>query len=115
DLPAFNTPQNTIGGGKDAFYGVIYPNIVATPVYGYLGGAQDDTAYAISIRSFQEIWIGGETRSADFPFTEPGLAGPSDAFIAKITTWSFVVPQGSQPVPAVKISSYRIGGNGEDS
>lgn len=108
DLPVGQVPQTHLRGGKDAFYVTLSGSVLS---YGYLGGSGDDAAYAISIRNSASIWIGGETRSADFPFAEPGLSGASDGFLAEISTpGSFLSSQ-----PVVRHTLYRIGGSGEDS
>ncbi|MBN9658605.1 MAG: hypothetical protein J0H49_10535 [Acidobacteria bacterium] len=105
---AGDVPQKAIGGGKDAFYGIISPSS-STKIYGYLGGSGDDAAYAVSVRANGSVWIGGETHSADFPFPAPGLAGPSDGFLAEVNP-----PLFSPGTPVITVTTYRVGGNGED-
>ncbi|MBL0161852.1 MAG: SBBP repeat-containing protein [Bryobacterales bacterium] len=78
--------------------------------YGYLGGSGDDAAYAVSIRGTGVVWIGGETRSSDFPFPNTGLAGPSDGFLAEVNAPVYVTG-----APPATVATYRFGGNGEDS
>lgn len=110
DLPVTSdVPQKSLGGGKDAFYGIVSPN-ANYKYYGYLGGSGDDAAYAVSVRGISSVWIGGETRSSDFPSTGAGLSGPSDAFLAEV-----YVPVGSPNSSVVTVATYRLGGNGEDS
>jgi hypothetical protein len=110
DLSTTDVPQMALAGGKDAFYGIISPFSGQLAVLGYLGGSGDDAAYAVAVRNSGSVWIGGETRSSDFPSASGGLAGPSDAFLAEVSTPSFLVP-----APSVQVTTYRIGGNGEDS
>jgi hypothetical protein len=110
DLPVSSgVPQRSIGGGKDAFFGLVSKTF-GYEYYGYLGGSGDDAAYAVSFRSFGRVWIGGETHSSDFPFPVAGIAGPSDAFLAEI-----YVPVGTPSTGIVTVTTYRVGGNGEDS
>ncbi|WP_321475086.1 hypothetical protein [uncultured Paludibaculum sp.] len=110
DLPVVgDVPQKVIGGGKDAFYGIVSP-VYGYRYYGYLGGSGDDAAYAVSVRSNTSVWIGGETSSGDFPFPVAGLDGPSDGFLAEI--FAPVAWTGPQ---VVTVATYRVGGNGADS
>ncbi|QOY89408.1 DUF7948 domain-containing protein [Paludibaculum fermentans] len=114
DSPDFvvvgDVPQKSPGGGRDAFYGIVSP-LSGSRYYGYLGGSGDDAAYAVAVRSNYSVWIGGETRSRDFPFAAAsGLAGPSDGFLAEIN-----LPLVYTAAPVITVASYRVGGNGADS
>lgn len=110
DLPvAGDVPQKTIGGGRDAFYGIVSP-VYGYKYFGYLGGSGDDAAYAVSVQSDTSVWIGGETRSSDFPFPAAGLAGPSDGFLANISA-----PMSAAGPQVVTLATHRVGGNGSDS
>ena len=112
DLGAASAPRKSLAGAKSAFYGVTLHNFFPGPVsYGYLGGSRDDAAYAIAFESAGSLWIGGETRSADFPSSNPGLSGPSDAFLVNLK-----LPSDSSRIGELtKSAAYRIGGSGEDS
>jgi|GEM_PF-5093661 len=56
---------------RDGFIAAIDPASPMKLVYsGYLGGSGNDSARAISAPSNTEIWIAGETMSADFPATD---------------------------------------------
>lgn len=110
DLPVSgDVPQRVLGGGKDAFFSIV-SEAFGSKSYGYLGGSGDDAAYAVSFRAVGLVWIGGETRSSDFPFPVAGLAGPSDAFLAEIRA-----PISSTSTEVATVTTYRVGGNGEDS
>jgi hypothetical protein len=111
DLPVSDVPQKTIAGGKDGFYAILAQIFGNTATYGYIGGSGDDAAYAVSLRGSNQVWIGGETRSADFPAVNPGLSGDSDAFLTQVSTSSFY----TTPPSAVKVTTWRIGGSGEDA
>jgi hypothetical protein len=108
DLPvAAGTPQRTLAGRADAFYA--YGFSLTALTWGYLGGSGDDAAHAIAVRTrgtLSTLWIGGETRSADFPFEEPGLVGASDAFLTEVAAVS---------ATEHRLVSRRIGGSGEDA
>ena len=55
----------------------------------YLGGASVDQINGIAVDGDGNVYVAGTTSSADFPIEEPaqaGLAGPSDAFIAKLSS-----------------------------
>jgi hypothetical protein len=110
DLPAVNAPQQTLAGGKDAFYGVLAPFFGGTAVYGYIGGSGDDAAYAVSLRYSGSLWIGGQTSSQDFR-AAGSLAGPSDAFLAEVSTTTAF----NYPNAPITVKAWRIGGSGDDS
>lgn len=109
DLPAAGF-QSAPGGAKDGFFGA--RSTLRTDWWlTYLGGSGDDDAFAASVRAMggrTEVWIGGETKSADFPGLPDRLSGGSDGFLIRVPFQSLTPPQ---PAGA---SYYRIGGNGED-
>ena len=111
DLPVANVPQTMLAGGKDAFFGILSPFYSTAVLYGYLGGSGNDVAYAVAVQSGNQVWIGGQTSSADFPFASGALSGPSDGFLAEVTTRSsFFLPN-----PTVAVTAWQIGGSGDDS
>lgn len=60
----------------------------------YLGGTADDQAAGISVDNSGNIYVTGNTRSADFPTenpVQPGLSGDLDAFVLKLNTNSNVL------------------------
>lgn len=78
-------------------------------VYGsFLGGSGSDEARTITIDSFGQMWISGQTFSTDFPVsgnaTQRTLAGGTDAFVMKLLD-----PRGRPD--AVQYASY-LGGSG---
>jgi hypothetical protein len=107
DLPVSTGSPSSLHGGKDAFYAIGLQGFYTNAV-GYLGGSGDDAAYAVGVRSVAgsnlSVWIGGETRSSDFPEAGGGLKGASDAFLTQITA----------SIPTHQKISHRIGGAGED-
>jgi hypothetical protein len=111
DLPTTSgVPQPSLSGGKDGFYGVVSATGVSTSILGYLGGSGDDAAYAVSLRNSSSLWIGGQTTSRDFPFATGSLSGPSDAFLAEVSTpKSFYYPN-----TPLTVKAWRIGGSGDD-
>jgi len=79
--PTFN------GGGADAFLTKVSPNGVSLVYSGFLGGASDETAYAIAVDDSGAAYVTGSTRSWDFPVVVgPGLSYSSnhDVFILKV-------------------------------
>src|SRR5258706_3126423 len=72
----------------------------------YLGGNFEDLANAITVDSAGNVYVTGETSSANFPRKhafQPKLKGPSNAFVTKLNA------SGS----ALVYSTY-LGGSGED-
>lgn len=104
DLPTTDRIPSAFHGRKDAFYGV---GPIESLTFGYLGGSGDDIAYAAAVRG-TKVWIGGETTSGNFPESDPGLRGPSDAFLTEMTFSAIYAPELQKSV------TYRIGGSGED-
>ena len=72
----------------------------------YLGGSGNETSPSIAVDASFNIYVAGQTTSADFP-KQPGvlggLKGPSDIFIAKL-----------DPTGRIVFSTY-LGGNGNES
>ena len=76
-------------GGSDAFVARITPAGDSLVYSTYLGGASNDSAGAIAVDSFGDVYVAGYTLStaSTFPVInafQPVNAGGSDAFIAKI-------------------------------
>ena len=104
NFPAFSVPglmRMTNSGGSDAFVAA-FETSAFIPVYSVcLGGTRDDFGYGIAVDSANNVYIVGQTFSADFltyqaPFTTRN--GPSDAFLARIM-WFVPAPGiATQPV-----------------
>lgn len=96
-------------GWTDCFVTKINPTGTALIYSTHLGGADDDYCYSITVDSIGNAYIGGYTRSTDFPVT-PGAystvnsGGWSDDFITKLNSTG----------TALLYSTY-LGGNGEDN
>lgn len=106
DFPTKNPFQPAFGGDLDAFVAKLAPSGSALIYSSYLGGSNRDKAFGIAVDNMGAAYVTGYTTSPDFltksPF-QPALAGPSNAFVAKIT------PSGS----ALSYSTY-LGGNGSN-
>ena len=71
----------------------------------YLGGADDDTAYGIAVDASSNVYVVGETRSADFTTAsplQPAITGVIDVFVSKLNSSGALV-----------YSTY-LGGNATD-
>ncbi|OPY15862.1 MAG: Beta-propeller repeat protein [Syntrophus sp. PtaB.Bin138] len=80
--------QNLFGGGTyDAFLAKLSTDLTQLVQSTYLGGSGYDSANALAV-SAGNIYVAGETGSANFPGTAGGAqpAGSDDAFVAKLTT-----------------------------
>lgn len=76
-------------GAQDAFLTKLNPGGSSILFSTYLGGAGRDTAQAIAVDESGNAYVAGITFSTNFPTANPVgpiLAGPSDAFVAKIST-----------------------------
>ena len=98
NFPAVNTLGllgATNAGGSDVFVTAFNTNCSAILYSGYFGGAGNDFGYGIAVDSQTNVYIAGQTASANFPTLNPfqsSLNGPSDAFLAKIG-WVVLPPQ----------------------
>lgn len=71
--------------GGDAFLAKIDPAGSSLVYFTYLGGAQPDNLYAMARDRNGNIYLAGDTASADFPFTNNTTSGRSvNNFIVKI-------------------------------
>ena len=87
--------QSTYGGNNDAFITRLNATGSALVFSTYLGGSSADDAFAMTLDAAGNIYVVGQTFSANFP-TTPGafqttFGGNSDAFFAKIVFSSFNV------------------------
>jgi Beta-propeller repeat len=75
------------GGKQDAFV-MKLDTATISPIYTtFLGGAEDDFAYAVATDPSGNVYVGGYTMSANFPLSSPfqnALKGKEDAFITKL-------------------------------
>ena len=90
-FPGLNAPGllgTTNSGNSDVFVIAFNTNATAILYSGYLGGTDNDFGYGIAVDSPTNVYIVGQTASANFPVfnaKQPSLNGPSDAFLAKIS------------------------------
>jgi Beta-propeller repeat/HYDIN/CFA65/VesB-like, Ig-like domain/Cep192 domain 4 len=107
DFPTQNAFQSANAGGADIFVATLNPSGSALLFSTYLGGNQQDRAFGMALDSSGDIFLTGDTQSADFPttFTASQLqyAGAGDAFVCEIG------PGGSGLI----YSTY-LGGSGVD-
>ncbi|HUF90895.1 MAG TPA: SBBP repeat-containing protein [Candidatus Limnocylindria bacterium] len=88
DFPAPGAVQPGNGGSYDAV--VMKLNATATAlVYAtYLGGTDDDSAFAIDVDGAGDAYVAGFTRSSDFPTASPlqpaNAGGFADAFVTRL-------------------------------
>jgi hypothetical protein len=98
NFPAVNTPGllgMTNSGASDLFVMVFTTNCSAILYSGYLGGSGNDYGYGVAVDSQTNVFLTGQTFSANFPTFFPyqsSLNGPSDAFLAKIG-WVVLPPE----------------------
>jgi hypothetical protein len=81
--------QASNGGFGDAFVARLNASLTSNLQSTYLGGSQDDLAYALAIHpSTGEVYVAGRTYSPDFPNTAGGAqasyGGNNDAFVARL-------------------------------
>jgi hypothetical protein len=100
--------QSNLMGSESSFVAEINPAGSALLYSTYLGGSVVDNSNAIVVDSFGSAYIAGSTGSPDFPITagaaQTVLAGPYNAFVAKLT------PGGN----GLAFSTF-LGGSGSDS
>jgi hypothetical protein len=107
DFPTTNALQPANAGSLDAFVTKLGP--AGGPVYStYLGGAGYDVGTAIARTPAGAPVVVGSTQSPAFPTIpgapQGGLSGPSDAFVARLTTAGTVLA-----------ASTYLGGSGVDA
>lgn len=84
--------QTTLVGAQDALILKFNPNLTGVIFSTFLGGNGDDAAYVLALSPAGNIYVGGGTRSADFPGNKTGTIGPAfnggeaDGFLAEITS-----------------------------
>ena len=79
--------QRRLGGSSDAFLSVLAPTGSALERSTYLGGSGFDQGLGVTVDREENVYLTGETASADFPVRSPlqrRLAGRSDAFVSRL-------------------------------
>jgi hypothetical protein len=85
-----NAYDNTYNGGSfDAFVSKLNSSLTTLLASTFLGGSEDDYALSIAIDTFGNVYVAGETYSADFPATFSAYdntynGGTFDAFVSKL-------------------------------
>ena len=99
----------------DAFVSRLNADATALVFSSYLGGSGPDAAYGIARDAAGDYWVGGETRSPNFPTTADSINSPSTVlrgFVAQLAangaTLKFATQLGSDTVVAL-----RTGAGGE--
>ncbi len=90
NFPVVAAAQATLKGGKDAF-ALKLSAVGNTLLYStYLGGTNSNSGTAIAVDSSENVYVAGDTLSANFPVTsgaaQTTFGGATDAFIAKLTS-----------------------------
>ncbi len=88
NFPLVSPVQSSNRGNYDAFLTKLQPTAILYSTY--IGGSGEETVGRVAVDAFGNAYVGGSTRSADFPTTsgvfQPSFAGGSrDAFILKIS------------------------------
>ncbi len=77
------------GGVDDVFVASLTRNLRSLEQATYLGGGDDDGAFAVAIGGSGEVIVTGRTLSTDFPGTlggaQPAIGGFDDAFVARLS------------------------------
>ncbi|MFN0084935.1 MAG: SBBP repeat-containing protein [Blastocatellia bacterium] len=106
DFPVRNALQPASRGNLDAFVAKLSLTGSQLVYSTYLGGAEDDLAYGITVDSGGSAYVVGDARSTDFNTKNPLQAanrGGLDAFVSKFTSAG----------TTLSYSTY-LGGSGED-
>ena len=114
NFPTSNAPQPTLAGRSNAFVTKISASGTALVYSTYLGGSgsNGDFGYGIAVDASGNAYVTGGTDSTDFPTAnalQSTLAGPLDAFVAKIASQSLfafvqrpINPDGSSVFKAMR-------------
>lgn len=89
NFPLQNAFDNNLDGDQDACYFSMNRTCSNLRFSSYLGGGDNDAAYAIKIGQNREIYVTGGTRSSDFPvrngFDSNFSDGNADGFISRFS------------------------------
>lgn len=107
NLPTLNAFKTTLGGPADGFVYKIRQTDRTTAFATYFGGAGDDQITAAAVDNQGQVWVAGQTSSADFPLMRPlppaAGSNPPMAFVSQFNR------EGKQ----LRFST-RFGGNNSD-
>jgi len=88
NFPTANALQTSLGGASDGYAAKL--NAAGSTLFysTYLGGSGFDSGFSVAVdRCKGDAYLTGRTESTDFPTANPfqgALAGPRDAFVAKL-------------------------------
>jgi len=89
DLPVPGGSDNTLDGPYDVFIAKFSPDLGQLLAATYLGGSASEVANEVAVDDEDNIYVLGNTESADFPTTSNAFdrthAGGQDAFVAKFS------------------------------
>lgn len=107
DFPTQNALQSSFAGGSDIFITKFKPGSTALLFSTYLGGSSQDQALAMIVDASGNIYLTGDTQSANFPVTtsayQSSLAGTQNIFLTKVA-----------PGASTLVFSTFFGGSGTD-
>jgi hypothetical protein len=107
DFPTQNALQSSLAGGSDIFITKFTPGSTALLFSTYLGGSSQDQALAMIVDASGNIYLTGDTQSANFPVTtsayQSSLAGTQNIFLTKVA-----------PGATTLVFSTFFGGSGTD-
>jgi thiamine transporter ThiT len=86
NFPILSAAQPRPGGGRDGFVAKLTPAGNALVFSTLVGGSGADSGNAVAVDQHGNIYVAGETASANFPVfngLQPHIGGGQDAFLAK--------------------------------
>ncbi len=89
NFPVLNAVQPSLAGGHNAFVAKLNTAGNGLIFSTFLGGNGADTANAVALDAQGNIYVAGETTSANFPVLNPlqfGIGGGDDAFVCKFSS-----------------------------
>src|SRR5437870_723243 len=106
-FPTVGAIQTSLNGRSDAFVAKLDPTGSSLAFSTYLGGGGDDKGSGIAVDAAGNVFVAGETASADFPTTAGAirvtLAGITDAYVVKLN-----------PTGASLVYSTYLGGTADE-
>jgi hypothetical protein len=110
DFPTQNALQPGNAGMQDAFLSILPREGGTLAFSSYFGGSEDDVAETVWVSNDGGVWLGGQTKSADFPLLnafDDTMTERGDGFFMRFKD----VIQGGTETPELELSSF-LGGNG---
>ena len=97
NFPTVNAQQTAGGGANDAFVAKLKADGSGLLFSTYLGGTLDDAATGLGLDGFNDVYVTGQTKSANFPTAgspfQGALAngGNFDAFVTELSNTGYMV------------------------